>query len=302
MDLKQKVKTILLTIGAAILIGFGGYLIYFIVNDTLPKPPENRIGNNLFIAKNLIDIENLGKTNDMLSCRNSYYNTWYSIQEDYRNFFLDKNGFYGKHTQENENQHQTFWKKLNFAYAERFITLADDYFEQPVWNNNTLVSEIIVEIRKTGFIERNTPLWNSLHDYEKNISCYKQMQNYINWANKLSFDSFPAYDMERIKQGKAELENCTCKKNSNKVAELNNSYDKMRKKAENYLEAKIEQYDKDFTEQRNNSYTFWYQDEAYRKYDEVKKEVDQWNTLFYNNEKLKTKLQDHKRRIDCQYY
>ena len=302
MSLKRKVKTIGGIIFVFLIVCISGFMAYFSVSDnTLSKPPETSIANNLFIEKNLIDIENLDKMNDMVLCRNLYYNTWSSIYEDYTNFFLDKNGFFSKNTQENENQYQSFWKKLNFAYSERFMSLADNYFGQTVWNNNTLIHEIINEIKKTGFVERNTSTWDNLQSYENNISCYSQMQKYINWANQLNFNSyFPAYEMGEIKKGKAALENRNCKKNANIANELNSSYNDMRERAKGYLEAKIKRYDRDFDEQKSNSIS--YEKEAYKKYNEIKSEVEQWNSLFYYNEKLNSQLQTHKQRLDIQYY
>ena len=298
MDLKQKVKAILLTIGGIILFSAGGFLIYFIVNDTLSPPPENGITNNLFIEKNLIDIENLAKTDDMLSCRTAYYNTWNSIHEDYLNYFLDENGFFGNNTQDNANQYQTFWEKLNFAYIERFITLANNYFEQLFWDKNTLVSEIIAEIKQTGFVEYNT----RLEDFENSISWYNSVANCISNINKVIYwqEYFRYNNLSNLQSVKNSLASQSCKKNDNKLSELNNAYNNLRDKSEQYLKNKIQQNNQAFNNESDYDSRI-NKDGNYNKYTNLKNEVNIWNNTFYNNDDLNNELQKFKDNLDRYY-
>ena len=294
MDLKTKVIKISISVGFIIAIGLIGYLAYFIVKDTLKPPPENLITKNLFIEKDSIDIVDLRKTETLSSCRDLYYNIWNSIYEE------RLNGFLGENQQENERQRQFLWKRLNFAYIEQFIALADRYFSQPNWDDNSFVTKCIKEIRNEGFVESNTPIWNSLMGFENSITWYNSTQNCIREITSAIHreDYFRSNNLSAITQRKNNLTVQNCIKSSFKLSELNTACENLQYKSYKYLSTKIKQYDNDF----DTSEKYYYKDTAYQKYNELQNEVGQWNTVFYNIKELNEQLKKYKNKIDYYYF
>jgi hypothetical protein len=292
MDLKTKVIRISVTVGIALLLAASGYLVYFIISDTLQPPPENAVAKNLFIEKDSIDIANLKNTTNINDNWFSFNSIWWDMYENTENNFIDQREF------------DVLWKRLNFEYAEHFIKLANEYFAKPEWNSNNFVQERISEIKRRGFVERNTPIWNKLSGFESSISWYNQMQNLIRWANAVidtSFRSyFPAQDMATIKSRKAELEKMSCRKNDGKASELNTAYREMQGTAFDYLQEKIKQYNTDFNKENEDTSNKRH-DANYKRYYEVENYVKQWNNIFYNNSDLNKQLQEYKDHLDKYY-
>ena len=423
MDLKQKVKAILICIISVIVLSAGGYFVYFIISDTLKPPPEYKSTENLFVAKIQKDIELLGNSESVFSinianflkkdsktmtlneidaeirkytitakgndktelnlfgnfleilkrqpmdktkldnfkstnklnlnyeyvkflnylidnwstisttiikgianitlgrieemygfiphetphqinietpkkketiywCKKLYDNISLSLKEDSINQFL------GKSAEENENMYKSLWKKLNYTYIEQFICLTDEHFEKPEWKNddNNFVDKVVAEIKNTGFVEYNTPIWNVLTGYEKNISCYREMKDLISYTNHIiSYslnNNFPNSNIEYIKAQKQYLINRNdCKKNSNKLNELNTCYEKLKNKSYDYLSSKIEKRIEKFNENR----PFYEKDYEKQYYidnflNDIEMEVTQWDNIFYRNKNLHDKL------------
>jgi len=222
MELKQKVIRIQITVFCMIILAAVGYLSYFIFSDTLKAPPPNSKMGNLFIAKQRKDIQSLEKTTNINACKILYENILLSLKEDKINSFIDN------------EQYNSLNKELHFAYTEQFIALADKYFEQSEWKSNNFVSKIITEIKRNGFVEQNTPIWNSLTGFENNIACYNEMQKCIieiyaitnNLRNYIPLDKI--FDKKNEKQS---LLKRNCMKNKGIENELISSYKKLEEQA-----------------------------------------------------------------------
>jgi hypothetical protein len=220
MELKQKVIIIASSVIVVIALA-ATVLVYFMNNKTLPPPPDNAITENLFVTKLQQDIQKLKTVETMQSCGNLTNEIWYSLYED------KINGFLGADSAQNEAQFSRLNKQRIFAYTDRFIVLANNYFDKSDWNNNAYVNNCITWIKGTAVVERSTPNWNTLQGFENNISCYNGMQNCINDINstiRRLYNYFPSSDISNIKEQKQNLASQSCRKNGNKANELNNAY------------------------------------------------------------------------------
>ena len=218
MELKQKIITTLVIFICIIVLAVAGYLIFFTSGGMVAPPNQESIIENLFVAKQLQDIESLKRQENIPSCKKLYDTILLELKEDKTNVFL------GDDTEENERQYNSLWRELNFAFIERFIVLANKYFEQSEWININFVNTIITEIKNNGFVERNTSIWSILQGFENNISCYNRMQNCINRTYNLVYSlpdnpDFPSNEISVVKNQKQDLENQTCKKNVNLLNE-----------------------------------------------------------------------------------
>jgi len=224
MDLKTRVKTILITVIWAILLGASGYLVYFFVTDILSPPPKNIITKNLFFEKDSIDIANFKNTiTDICVYPEPDKNDIsFSLQEDKINDFID------------DKQYQSLWKRFNYEYTEHFIALGDQYFNRSDWNCNDNITKHSLKIKNNGFVELNTPIWNSLEGFETNITCYNEMQYCIskikgiagNLRNHISVD-----EIVNIKTQKQDLVTRSCIKNKSVESELINEYKNLEEQA-----------------------------------------------------------------------
>ena len=222
MELKQKVIRVLVIIICIIVLAAGGYLGYFIVSDTLKPPPSAVTFGNLFVAKQQKDIESLKKTTNINECKIWYDSILLSLKEDKINSFIDN------------EQSKSLDKQLNFSFTERFIVLANKYFAQPEWQNNHFVSEIIAEIKNNGFVESNSRIWNILQGFEKNITCYNDMQRCISRINAITNNLknyIPVNEISDLKTQKQNLVTRNCVKNKGVESELINGYKNLEEQA-----------------------------------------------------------------------
>lgn len=297
MDLKTKVIRISVIIGCLIAIGVIGYLIYFIVKDTLKPPPEIAVTKNLFIEKDSIDIANLKNMVNIDNCRNLYHSIWNSLYEE------QLNGFLGENQKANEIQHQSLWKRLNFAFIEQFIVLANRYFLQSNWNDNDLIKDCISEIRNTGIVERYTPIWNNLQDFENSIAWYNSVQNCIRQINNIIYweTYFTDNNLSVVMQWINNVDNQECTKNSNKSAELISAFYNLKNKSESFLNSKIGSYNDELNRSGRN---IIYKETAFQNLEEVKAELQQWNNAFNpdkTNNDLNKQFQNFRNNI-YQFY
>jgi hypothetical protein len=290
MDLKTKVIRISVFVGCIIVIGVIGYLVYFIVEDTLKPPPEIAVTKNLFIEKDSIDIANLKNMDNLANCRILHHSIWNSLYEE------KLNGLLGENQKENEIEHSFLMKSLNFAYIEQFIVLANRYFFQSNWNENFLVNECISEIKKDGFVEPNTPIWNSLQGFESSIYWYNRAQDCIGGINEVIDLELYYFNniLSAITKLKNYLNNINCVKNGNKWTELVNAYDNLKNKSESFLHSKITNYISELNRSGNNGI---YKDMAFQNFEEVSDEVEQWNNAFNTTSELNSLLQNYRNRI-----
>jgi hypothetical protein len=290
MDLRTKVIRISVFVGCIIVIGVIGYLAYFILKDTLKPPPKYVVTKNLFIEKDLIDIANLKNMDNIDNCRNLYHSIWNSLYEE------KLNGLLGENQIENEIGHSFLMKNLNFAYIEQFIVLANRYFLQSNWNENFLINKSISEIKKDGFVEPNTPIWNSLQGFESSINWYNSVQDCIGGINEvIDLDLYYFNNiLSAITKLKNYLNNINCVKNGNKWTELVNAYDNLKNKSESFLHSKITNYISELNRSGNNGI---YRDMAFQNFEEVSDEVEQWNNAFNTTSELNSLLQNYRNRI-----
>jgi hypothetical protein len=292
MELKQKVITWQITIGALLVLGFGGYFTYFFFKDILPQPPEHSNTQNLFIAKTEIDIANIQKTKNFSLCMEGYNIVYYSLVEDKINGFLDEN------TQENEKQYNRLYKKSVFTYAEQFILIANQYFEQSEWNKNDSVRTIVQYIKRTGFVENNTPNWNTLSGFESNIACYNEMKNCINDINRATRNLnsyFPSYDIQRIKNQKENLLNRKCKQNGNRRSQLTDNYNNLKSSSYDYFSEKI----KSCNNRVKNKY-YSNRDNCISDYNAIFNDLERYKNIFGDTD-LSKKLSDLLSEINANY-
>ncbi len=296
MDLKTKKLIKAIIVGCVILIGIIGYMAYFVANDTLDPTPKDAVAKNLFIEKDSIDIANLRKKENLIECRNLYYTIWNSIYEE------RLNGFLGENQQANEKQYQTLWKRLNSAYTEQFIALTARYFAQQIWDDNVFVNQCITDIKKVGFVESNTPIWNSLQGFENSINWYNATQNCISDINDVirRMGYFRGNNLSAITLRINNLSSEKCRQNSNILSELNKVYENLKNSSYNYLYSKIKQYRNDFNI-LDNTGKDEYKDTANRKNREVISNVEQWDALFHNSYALQEQLERHKEELDTYY-
>jgi hypothetical protein len=297
MDLKTKVIRISVIIVCIIVIGVIGYLVYFIVKDTLKPPPEIAVTKNLFIEKDSIDIANLKNMDNVDNCRNLYHSIWNSLYEE------KLNGLLGENQKENEIEHSFLMKSLNFAYIEQFIVLANRYFYQSNWNENFLVNECISEIKKDGFVEPNTPIWNSLQGFESSINWYNSVQNCIREINNIIYreNYFTDNNLLEITQWENNVNSQDCTKNSKKLADLSSAFYKLKNKSESFLNSKISNYNDELNRSGRNVI---YKRTAFQNFEEVKDEMQQWNNAFNpsnTNNDLNKQIQNFRNNI-YQFY
>lgn len=297
MDLKTKVIRISVFVGCTIAIGLIGYLVYFIVKDTLKPSPVVAVTKNLFIEKDSIDIANLKNMDKLVDCRNLYYNIWNSLYEE------QLNGFLGENQKGNEIQHSFLMKSLNFAYIEQFIVLANRYFLQSNWNENALIKECISEIKKDGFVEPNTPIWNSLQDFGNSIAWYNSVQNCIRQINNIIYweTCFTDNNLSVVMQWINNVDSQDCIKNSNKSAELISAFYKLKNKSESFLNSKIRNYNEELNRSGRN---IIYKGTAFQNLEEVRGELQQWNNAFNpdnTNNDLNKQFQNFRNNI-YQFY
>jgi len=297
MYLKTKVIIISISVGFVVVTGFIGYMAYFVVKDTLKPIPKDVVTKNLFIEKDSIDIANFRKTENTHNCRNLYHSIWNSIYEDWLNGFLDED------QQENEKQYQLFWKRLNFAFIEQFITLADRYFDQSNWNDNISINQCITEIKNAGFVESKTPIWNSLQDFENSINWFNSTQNCISNINSVIYreDYFLNNNLSAITQNKNNLISQNCRKSSYLLSRLKDAFENLKNSSYRYFSSKITQYRDDFFSLGNSAKDV-YRDTAYMKLNEVSNNVQQWNTIFDRSGALNLQLYRHKVELDAYYH
>ena len=158
----------------------------------------------------------------------------------------------------------------------------------------------IKEIKSRGFVETNTPIWNSLMGFENSISWYNSVQSCIKQINYVIYwkEYFIINNLSALKQRKINLTDQNCRQSKYKLSELNNAYENLKNRSYSYLSTKLEQYDTDF----NTSEKRYYKTIAYQKYDELRNEIEDWNTVFDNSSELNTQLQNYKTKIDYYYY
>jgi|GEM_PF-3579106 len=218
MERKQKVINALVVSICLVVLAAVGYLAYFILSDTLKPPPDALTLENLFVAKQKKDIGSLKTTTNIDQNKVLYDNILLSLKEDIINSFIDNTQF------------KSLDKNLNFAYTEQFIVLANKYFEQPEWRNNQFVSKIITEIKDKGFVEQDTPIWDTLQGFEANITCFNEMQKCISEINKITNNLrnfIPLDKISDINNQKQNFANQNCLKNDNVKLQLESSYENL---------------------------------------------------------------------------
>ena len=222
----------------------------------------------------------------------------------FRSYEERLNGFLGENQKENEKQYQILWKKLNFIFIEQFLTLADRYFSQPNWDKNSFVNLCIKEIKSTGFVETNTPIWNSLMGFENSITWYNSTQHCINEIIRVIHreDYFSSNNLSVLTQRNINLTNQNCRQNNNKLSALNNAYENLKNRSYDYLYSKIRQYRSDFNGLDNSSkIRNTYKETAYMKLNEVSNKVRQWNTIFHTSDVLNEQIERYREELNTYY-
>jgi len=224
--LKQKVIKTLTVIICVVVLAASGYLIYFIVSDTPLPPPDVETTENLFVAKQLNDIENLKATTGINECKAGYDTLLLSLKEDTINSFID------------DEQLKSLDENLNLVFNDLFIALANEYFEQSDWDNNVLIKKIIAQIKSKGFADGNTQIGDILQGFEDNISCYYEMQQCINEINAVSAhlnNYIPFDEISDLKIQMQSLINRNCVKNTDAVYKLKSSYENLENNSLKYI-------------------------------------------------------------------
>ena len=228
MNKKQKIKILATCIFCAILLGVIGYLVYFITRDAIDTPTNDTVSENLFVAKQKQNINSLKTTKDVRSCKEMYDEISLDLKEDKTNNLL------GKSSTESENQYNLLWNELNYTFIEQFIAHANNYFKQSDWYDNEFVGEVVAGIKNDDLVEENTPNGIILQGFEKNITCYKDMQSCINRINAITNNLrnfIPVNEISDLKNQTQSLVNQNCIKNKAVESELINRYKNLEEQA-----------------------------------------------------------------------
>lgn len=210
MALKQKVINILVSSIWLIALAASGYLIYFIIMDTLPPPPPPNPTENLFIYKHQKDIEIMKSMSNFKDCKVLYKNISSSMKEDIINSFID------------DNQFNSLDKALNSTYIELFIAITNHYFEQPEWKTEdlTFFRGELQTLWRPNFIERGSPIDIQFAEIQAVFNKYDEIVRFINDSKRFSFSGYTLSDRFPISDVKNIISRAATYRNNN----LENSY------------------------------------------------------------------------------
>lgn len=194
MSSKTKVLRTSVAVCCIIAISLIGYLAYFIITDTLNPTPKDTFVKNLFIEKDSLDIAQMSKTSNLNDLKMLYNNISKSLKEDQINNFISN------------TQYQSLWKKLNFAYVDKFINHAFYVFGNSDWKYEDLrfIRNECQSLWNLISFEKGSPLEKKVKEIQFILSKYDEITDFIATNKGFSFlenglsDRFPISDVKTI--------------------------------------------------------------------------------------------------------